>query len=194
MDNSKLFYGLFLLSLVFLAFVGGSIATVAEVFPANFIRNAYRGANALLLKYESTSHPYWSDLWAPTRTSKRGVTVNDPKLAQNGLTLFTSGNGSVAYLLNMDGKLAHTWRRPYSTVWDDSSAVRRPVPDDQVYFRKAHVFPNGDLLAIYIGVGDTPWGYGMVRLDKHSNVLWKNLDHFHHDFDVAKDGRIYGLT
>ncbi|MFA9461130.1 arylsulfotransferase family protein [Thiohalorhabdus methylotrophus] len=194
MDGNKIFFGLFLFSLVFLAFVGGSIATLGEVFPASYIRDAYRGANALMLKLSSQDHPYWSDLWAPTRTSEQGVTVHDEQRALEGLTLFTSGQGPKAYLLTMDGQVAHSWSRPYSTVWDESAAVRNPVPDDQTYLRKAHVFPDGDLLAIYIGVGDTPWGYGMVRLDQDSGVEWKNLDQFHHDFVVAGDGRIFGLT
>jgi len=34
----------------------------------------------------------------------------------------------------------------------------------------------------------------MAKLDRDSNLIWKNLDHFHHDFDIGPDGRIYGLT
>ncbi|SCX81305.1 arylsulfotransferase family protein [Thiohalorhabdus denitrificans] len=194
MDANKVFFGLFLSSLVFLAFVGGSLATVAEVFPAEYIRNAYRAANAFALKSTSQGSPYWSDLWMPTRTSKQGVVAHDPDRARQGLTLFTSGHGPKAYLLDMDGEVVHSWERPFSEVWDDTSTVADPVPDSHTYFRKARVFPDGDLLAIYIGVGDTPWGYGMVRLDRDARVIWKNLDRFHHDFAVAEDGRIFGLT
>src|SRR3546814_18741294 len=68
-----------------------------------------------------------------------------------------------------------------------------PVPATTL-FRSAHVFPNGDLLALYVGVGDSPWGYGLVKMDKDSNVIWKYLAHTHHDFDVAPDGSIYVLT
>ncbi len=34
----------------------------------------------------------------------------------------------------------------------------------------------------------------MVRLTSESEVMWKNMLHFHHGFDVGEDGRIYGLT
>jgi hypothetical protein len=34
--------------------------------------------------------------------------------------------------------------------------VRCPQPDSHVFFRKALVYPNGDLLVVYEGVGDTP--------------------------------------
>lgn len=186
-------YVLFLLAIVFLAFIGGMFVAVADVFPSRFVRNAYRAGNALALKYSYYQDPYNSNLWTPARTPRRGVTIHDPR-AYPGLTLFTSGEGNKALLVNMDGQIVHEWQRPFSAVWDESAATRSPVPDIQVYFRKAHVFPNGDLLGIYIGAGDTPWGYGMVKLDQDSNVLWKNLDHFHHDFDIARNGTIYGLT
>ena len=94
----------------------------------------------------------------------------------------------------MNGEVLHEWRRPFSTVWDESARVRRPQPDSHVYFRKAKVFPNGDLLAIYEGVGDTPYGYGLVKLDRNSEVLWSYLAHTHHDLDIGPDGRIYVLT
>ncbi|HET8702105.1 MAG TPA: arylsulfotransferase family protein, partial [Nitrococcus sp.] len=100
----------------------------------------------------------------------------------------------VARVITMDGKVVPEWKRTFSSLWDSSAKAHDPVPDRQTYFRKAHVYPNGDLLAIYIGVGDTPWGYGMVKLDPNSKVIWKNLDSFHHDFSIADDGRIYALT
>ena len=187
-------YVLFLLAIAFLAFVGGLLVAVADIYPARLVRNAYRAGTALALKYSYYREPYNSNLWTPARTAQQGVSIRDSQRAYPGLTLFTSGEGSKAFLIAMDGQTVHQWDRPFSTVWDNSAATRSPVPDVQVYFRKAHVFPNGDLLGIYIGVGDTPWGYGMVKLDKDSNVIWKNLDHFHHDFAVARDGTVYGLT
>ncbi|NJR76693.1 MAG: hypothetical protein HC773_30360, partial [Scytonema sp. CRU_2_7] len=44
--------------------------------------------------------------------------------------------------------------------------------------------PNGDLLVIYEGVGDTPWGYGLAKFDRDSNVVWKYLEQVHHDVEV----------
>jgi hypothetical protein len=94
----------------------------------------------------------------------------------------------------MDGEVLHEWRRPYSTVWNEGAAVKRPQPDSHVYFRKAMINPNGDLLALYEGVGDTPYGYGLVKLDRNSEVIWSYLAHTHHDLDIRPDGRIYVLT
>jgi hypothetical protein len=94
----------------------------------------------------------------------------------------------------MNGEVLHQWRRPFSTVWNKSAAVKRPQPDSHIYFRKAVIYPNGDLLAIYEGAGDTPYGYGLVKLDRNSEVLWSYLAHTHHDLDIGPDGRIYVLT
>lgn len=189
----KLAYLLFLLAIIFLAFISGALSSVAAVFPSAYVRDAYRGATALMAKRNDYVNPYTTDLWAPARTAQRGVTVYNRQKAFSGLTLYTSGDAPTARLISMDGKIVHQWRRTFSSIWDSSAAVRHPVPDRQTYFRKAYVYPNGDLLAIYIGVGDTPWGYGMVKLDPDSKVIWKNLDRFHHDFSVADDGRIYAL-
>lgn len=189
----KLPYGLFLLALLFLAFISGALSTVAAVFPSSYVRDAYRGATALMVKHTKYSDPYATDLWAPTRTEQRGVTTYDRQSSYAGLTLYTSGHAPTARLISMDGEIVHEWNRTFSSIWDASAAVRHPVPDRQIYFRKAYVYPNGDLLAIYIGVGDSPWGYGMVKLNRDSEVIWKNLARFHHDFSIANDGRIYAL-
>src|SRR5690606_8124695 len=105
------------------------------------------------------------------------------------------GDAPAAYLIDMDGTVLHTWRRPFSTVWQAGvGTLKKPQPDSHVYFRHAHVFPNGDFLGIYEGVGDTPYGYGLVKLDKDSNVVWTYPGRTHHQFDVGPDGRIYVLT
>jgi outer membrane protein assembly factor BamB len=72
--------------------------------------------------------------------------------------------------------------------------VRNPRPDDFILWFDARLLPNGDLLATYDGIGDTPWGYGLVRMDKDSRVVWKYLQRVHHTIDIAADGRIYALT
>jgi hypothetical protein len=167
---------------------------VAGVGPSGYFKDAYRAGTALYDKMARYHDPLSTDLWAPVRTHEMGVTRYDRKRANDGMTLFTSGHANKAFLMDMQGRILFEWDKPYSTVWDPSAAVRKPSPDSRTNLYKAHLFPNGDLLAIYIGVGDTPYGYGMVKMDHQSQLIWKNLDYFHHDFEVAPDGRIYGLT
>lgn len=189
----RILYIGFQVSLAAVLFLAGALAVMADVFPASQLAAAYRGGAALYDKWTSYRDVYATDLWRPARTAETGVTHHDPR-AQQGLTLYTSGHDAAAYLIGMDGRIRHTWRRPYSTVWTEAAAIRQPRPDSHVYFRKAHAFANGDLLAIYEGAGDTPYGYGMVKLDRNSEVVWRYLEATHHDFDVATDGRIYALT
>ncbi len=123
------------------------------------------------------------------------MTVHDQGAAQPGYTIYTSGHTQAAFLVDLQGRQVHEWKMPYSAVWDDLAAPRHPVPDERTYFRKVHLYPNGDLLAIYDGIGDTPHGYGLVKFDKDSRVLlWKYLERVHHDLAVAPDGRIFVLT
>jgi Arylsulfotransferase (ASST) len=190
----KALYGAFLAALLLLVLVSGAMLSAAGIFPGPQIARAYSGGKAFYSKLTAYDDVYASDLWSPARSSDRSVTRYDAARARQGVTLYTSGHEAAAYLIGMNGEVLHEWRRPFSTVWDQSAQVRRPQPDSHVYFRKAVVYPNGDLLAIYEGVGDTPYGYGLVKLDRNSEVIWKYLAHTHHDVDVGPDGRIYVLT
>jgi hypothetical protein len=99
--------------------------------------------------------------------------------------------------MDMNGKVVHEWRKPFSEIWNPKApeaSPKSPQPDPFVYFRKARIMPDGNLLALYEAGGDTPYGYGLVKLDKDSNVIWSYLAAAHHDFDFGPDGRIYALT
>jgi hypothetical protein len=183
-----------LLAALFLCFVVGAWVVLAQVFPYSWLAQAYEGGRALLEKETQYRDPFRTDFWKPVRTAATGVTRHDPARAQQGLTLYTSGHEARADLVAMDGEVVHSWQLPFSAVWDASSPVAEPQPDDFIYWRKAMVYPNGDLLAVYVAAGDSPWGYGLVRLDKNSQLIWKYLGQTHHDLDVGDDGRIYALT
>jgi hypothetical protein len=183
-----------IVTIAFLTFVGGGWSVLSKTFPSDFLRNAYRASESFLAKKALSESPLRTDLWYGTRDSSRGITVYDRTEAFLGYTLFTSGDGPYARLIDMDGRVVHEWRKPFSEIWDETAAVRRPRPDSMIYMNKAHVFPNGDLLAIYTAASDTPWGYGLVKLDRNSNVIWSYLQRAHHDLDVSPDGRIFVLT
>lgn len=178
----------------FIGFIAGSVATLSEAKPARVVEDAYRAGTALYSKMTQYTDPLQFDLWRPERTAARGTTIYQPDKVQPGLTLFTTGDTQKAQLIDMDGKVVHEWGLPFSELWDDTAAVKAPQPDSHVYIEKTHLYPNGDLLALYVAVGDTPWGYGLVKYDKDNRVLWKYLQNAHHDLDVAPDGKVYVLT
>lgn len=182
-------------SVALLAFLAGAGLMLAQAPPYESLRKLYLGGVALYWQLAARDEAYSPDLWKPARRPDRGVTRLDPARAQPGYTLYTSAHAQSALLIALDGRVLHEWHLPYRQVWRaQTSAIRRPVADTHIYFRKATMLPNGDLLALYDGVGDTPHGYGLVRMDRHSRPIWSYLQHAHHDFDVAPDGRVYVLT
>ncbi|MEA2561237.1 MAG: hypothetical protein QOH06_2741 [Acidobacteriota bacterium] len=82
------------------------------------------------------------------------------------------------------GRTLHRWRYPLRRLWPDLASD--PGLAKLEYWRRAWLFPNGDLLAIYEGLG-------IVKLDARSNVLWSRRGGFHHDLQVLADGRIWVL-
>ncbi len=185
---------LFSLCLAFVAFVAGSFTMYTSLFPAEQLRPAFQGGMALYDRVTNYRDPFATDFWKPARSNARGVVHHNVAKAQPGVTLYTSAHDQRAFLMEMNGHVVHEWTLPYSRIWDASSAVARPQPDALIHIEKAHVFPNGDLLALYTAAGDTPWGYGLVKMDKFSRPIWKYLQHAHHDFEVDAAGNIYVLT
>jgi outer membrane protein assembly factor BamB len=184
----------FVVALLFLCFLGGGIVVQADVFPAQAIKDAYRGGKSLAEKLRMSENPLTTDYWKPERTAERGVTVNEAE-AYAGYTLYSSGHDSVAYLIALDGTVVQEWALPFSAVYDpERSPVREPMPDSFMHWNRTRVLPNGDLIAMFETYGDTPWGYGLAKLDEDSNLIWSYLGQTHHDFDIAEDGRIYVLT
>src|SRR5438045_2310179 len=62
-----------------------------------------------------------------------------------------------------------------------------------VCFFDCRPYPNGDLLVVFHGLEKMTHGYGLAKLDKDSNVLWKYAANAHHDVDVGEDGTVYAL-
>ena len=163
-------------------------------FPAERLDQAFRSTAAFSDRLLSYRDPLATDFWYPARSDARGVLRHDPAKAQEGLTLYSSGHASKAFLIDMEGRIVHEWSLPYSKVWDSTAAIAHPLADPFIYIEKARVLPNGDLLALYASCCDAPSGYGLVKMDRNSHVLWKYLAYTHHDFWLAQDGAVYVLT
>jgi Arylsulfotransferase (ASST) len=188
------YHAILILSIAFLAFLAGSFTMYMEQFPSKYLSDAYRGGLALWDQRTHLDDPYPSEFWQPERTEARGVTIYDRERAYDGLTLYTSGHAQKALLISMAGEVVHEWSLPFSEIWDESTGRGEPRPDRYIFWHKAHLYPNGDLLAVYEAVGDTPYGYGLAKMDKSSRPIWTYMGRAHHDVDVGEDGRVYVLT
>lgn len=184
----------FVLAVSILLFLAGGLVVINHVFPYHFLYQANLAGHALFKQKTQYSDPYRTDLWKKARTSEKGVVVDEPGKADDGYTLYSSSHAQKVYLIDMQGHVVHEWHMRYRNFWDETAEVGHPVPPSNIFITRAYLYPNGDLLALYIGVGDTPWGYGLVKMDAQSHLLWKYMAHTHHDLDVGPDGRVYVLT
>ncbi len=112
------------------------------------------------------------------------ILVHDAAAVAPGLNLYNSGHAAEAVLMDHDGQVLHRWRYPLRRLWPDLAAD--PANAKLEYWRRVRLFPNGDLLAIYEG-------FGIVKLDARSNVLWSHRGGIHHDLDVLPSGEIWVL-
>jgi len=115
-----------------------------------------------------------------------GVTAFDSDSAQLGINLVVSGDAPTATLIDMDGNEIHRWTKRFDEVWTEPLAFEE-FEVHKTFWRRAHVFPNGDLLAIFEGIG-------MIKLDIDSNLIWANQCRSHHDLFVDEEGQIYTVA
>lgn len=113
------------------------------------------------------------------------VTVHDRQRAHQGLNLYTSGHGTEAVLMNMDGEVLHRWSFDYDRLWPELDVPAEALGRGK--WRRAYLYPNGDLLAIHEAIG-------LIKLDKESRLLWEYPGRAHHDLHVMPDGTIWVLT
>ncbi len=172
-------------------FVLGAGVMFFDVPPADFLSKAFIGCRAWFER---------SDLAAPDAEvdlPPGGIGVDKPDKTADGYTLCTfaaiNGDSTQAYLFDMKYRLHHRWGVPFSKIWPHPRHVPTPVKDSYVAFFACHLYPNGDLLVVLHGVQQTAVGYGLVKLDKDSKILWSYPARVHHSVDVGPDGTIYAI-
>lgn len=101
-----------------------------------------------------------------------GVTVHEPD-ACGGYTIYVSRGHPGAFLIDMDGRVLHSWQEDGPREWT-----------------RAWAYPDGGIL----GISADP--ARLAKLDSESNLVWTyggtDLG-AHHDFQVQADGTIYVL-
>src|SRR5690606_4538967 len=175
--------GFFLLSIAVACLIAGAylVAFDTTVY-RQVLKSSFDGLRAV---QEKRDRDWRLDGWFEARNDIVGRGIYQPELAYNGMTVYTSmGSFPSAQLVNMEGEVVHQWRLRSG---EESSG-------GELHWRRIHLCPNGDLIAIYNAVGQTPYGWAMVKIDKDSKLLWQFEDRVHHDFSIDEEGRIYALT
>ncbi len=176
------------LGLLSLAYLVGAAAMYFRLPTSVFLTKAFMGAQDRLTPVQDPSETTtFPRLKPPT------LTLDRKGKASNGFTLCMTEAGLQATLRDMQGDIVHQWKSASRLSWLRAPHVREPLPDEPVHWDNCRVCPDGALLALCTR-NPQPYGYGLVKLDKDSNVLWAYSANVHHDFDVGDDGRIYILT
>jgi hypothetical protein len=113
-----------------------------------------------------------------------GVGLHEAAECAPGLNLVVSAHASEATLMDLEGRTLHRWAKPFEELWPDSFDPRRCK--GQQWWRRAWLLADGHLLALFDG-------FGLVHLDRDSNVIWALEGGYHHDLDVMADGSIWVL-
>ena len=113
----------------------------------------------------------------------RGVTRHDPERTVSGVNLLNSAHVAGARLIDMQGRCLHTWSHSFRDAWPDypGSHVHKS------FWRRTHLFDNGDLLCIFEGMG-------IIKIDKDSKLIWASPVQAHHDLQPMPDGTLWVLT
>jgi hypothetical protein len=189
----KIQWPLFILGLCLLCFIGGATAAFFE-WPAYMrISDALSGAQAWYAQKNDEAPLPTSPVSTEEALAKARISWNREK-AFNGYTFMTLRFVRKAYLIDMDGKVVHSWHMPFRKAWPNPSHIERPVRDSLIFFEGAQLMPSGDVLLQYTGLTDTPWGYGLARIDKDSKLLWTYSQRTHHNvYNDPETGNIYAL-
>jgi hypothetical protein len=167
-----------------------------ELPPANFLSRAFTGYRAWNEQRDETQV-------APGEPPPAAhmPLIDKPGATFDGFTLYArekfddpAGLATQAYLINMDREQVYRWAVPFSKIWPAPPHIVGPVRDSGVSIFACHLEPNGDLLVIFHGEGRAAAGFGLAKLDKDSNILWKYAAATHHDVDVGEDGTIYAIA
>lgn len=183
-----------LVGLATIAFLVGMVVAIRQSPPFYTVRDAWIAYCALTEQQGLLDSKWPHHLWYPTDNNERGLAYSSLAESFGDYTLYTSADNCRATLVDLAGKEVHRWELPFRTTFPQAQHAPAWLPEPFILVRSAIPFANGDLLALYETIANTPSGCGLVKVDVEGRVLWRYDAHTHHDTAVGDDGRIYVLT
>ncbi len=179
-----------LVGILFLAFFGGILVGEYNTKPFyGMLEWAFHLADKVYDRPLGKELLVSSGLWKSARYDQEGVVRKNKRKLYGDYTLVSPADAQEAELLDLEGNVVHRWNLPFRTIWDESSNDLEPADAALIFWRSLHLYSNGDLLASYSVAGD-PRGYGLVKMDAHSNVIWTFDERAEGTFVVREDGTI----
>jgi hypothetical protein len=193
------------LALCFLAVVYGALSVHMGWWPSGLIADAKNAAAALISVQEEELDRNWPTSMERIEESdfKKLTVINHaPDLEQDKDLIFVDGgtqqlrshcpdNGCIAWIMDKEGLVRHVWDIGPELIWENASHIKGFSRAENIYSVGAHPFANGDLLVVYQGRNTYPYGVGIAKFDKDSNLLWLKGNYAHHWLSVDQDGYIY---
>ncbi|MBL7197445.1 MAG: aryl-sulfate sulfotransferase [Candidatus Omnitrophica bacterium] len=158
----------------FVLFIGATVFIMFISAPAVINLNSYKYVGSSSIEKLKTL-PYL--VWMPEEKDnieKKGVTKNKVGLTYNGFNIYGNYDPPLAYLIDMSGKVVHTWSH-------------KGMQDEIDVWSYVKMCDNGDLLTLF------PKHRSFLRVDWDSNVKWIKEMPVHHDIAVAENKDIYTL-
>jgi hypothetical protein len=115
------------------------------------------------------SVPYTAVTSYESDPREAGVRIYEADRVRPGYNLYCSRTDPEAYLMDMEGKIVHTWARPGDDIW---------------VWERAVMLPNGDLMV-------ASKFKELLRLDPNSEIVWQAKMDVHHDIAFLPDGSFY---
>ncbi|HET6278281.1 MAG TPA: arylsulfotransferase family protein [Candidatus Polarisedimenticolia bacterium] len=116
-----------------------------------------------------------------------GVVYFSAQSAYPGWNLYCAGHQPEAYLMDMEGRVVHSWRVTFEQAFPGVELKEDAYPNARAVLRAIKLLPDGDLLVIFEG-------QGIVRLNSSSEIVWSRFNGAHHAVTTWDDGNIYLLT
>ena len=189
---------LFLFSCGTVVLFYGIAAGRNEWFPYPSLRDAMAAGSAVWeIVSRNESGPRAVETGPIVRQYVGPVETTDPLILVGGgeglLESLNPNGGCIAWLMDRKANVKHFWKYDAS-MWDDLSTTDIVPGASRIYPVGVHMLDDGGLLVSFQGTDTWPFGIGMVRLDRDSNVVWLKENHAHHWFDVSPAGEIITPT
>jgi outer membrane protein assembly factor BamB len=167
------------------AYVFGAYTVERKLFPyPTVLEQSISAIDFYLNRFAKTKGP-------PKTKGNVGVTLNEPN-TYDGYTFYTPANFKGARLVDMSGKEVHKWHMPFDRAFEKRPKhIASGEPTKGAIWRSATLLPSGSVLAVYAMIGATPYGYGLVKINRDSEVLWRYERHINHLVKVDSKGRVY---
>lgn len=175
----------FCASLALLVFAYGIAVGKYQIFPFRILKAAARAAEDI--QGRLSSERSW--LYVRAGDSRRLPTYV-PEAAYRGVNLVTAvaaDDQLAAYIMDMEGRIIHSWDVDWFEVWPDADHLpdkARPKERPGTHVHGAVVLDDGDLVYNYEHLG-------LVRLDLCGDVVWRLPYRTHHSVELDDDGNLW---